>query len=79
MDFLKKYPIFADLLKPFRLSQRKTCAALVSSLCHASQASSFAIAGQLSSLSHVQFGSALNRLYRFLRNELFDDWLLRAC
>lgn len=76
MDFLKKYPIFRDLLKPFRRSQQKTCAAIVSSLCQASQASSFAIAGQLSSLSDVQFGSALNRLYRFLRNESFDNWLL---
>lgn len=24
----------------------------------------------------MQFGSALTRLYRFLRNERFDDWLL---
>jgi len=24
----------------------------------------------------VQFGSALTRLYRFLRNERFDNWLL---
>ena len=76
MDFLKKYPIFKDLLKPFRLSQQKTCAAIVSALCQSAQASSFSIAGQLSSLSEVQFGSALNRFYLFLRNKLFDDWLL---
>lgn len=76
MDFLKKYPIFACLLKPFRRSQQKTCAAIVSALCQSAQASSFSIAGQLSCLSEVQFGSALNRFYRFLRNKLFDDWLL---
>ena len=76
MDSLKLYPILASLLKPFRLSQQKTCAALVAALCQAAQASSFAIAGQLSCLTEVQFGSALTRLYRFLRNERFDNWLL---
>jgi hypothetical protein len=38
--------------------------------------SSFAIAGQLSCLTSAQFGSALTRLYRFLRNTWFDNWLL---
>lgn len=61
---------------PLRLSQQKTCAALVAAPCQAAQASSFAIAGQLSALTEVQLGSALTRLYRFLRNERFDNWLL---
>jgi hypothetical protein len=69
-------PILASLLRPFRLSQQKTCAALVAALCPAAQASSFAIAGQLSCLTSVPLGSALPRLYRFLRNERFDNWLL---
>jgi hypothetical protein len=64
------------LLRPFRRSQQKTCAALVAALCQCAQASSFAIAGQLSGLTQVQFGSALTRLYRFLRNEHFDNWVL---
>jgi hypothetical protein len=64
------------LLRPFRRSQQKTCAALVAALCQAAQASSFAIAGQLACLTDVQFGSALTRLYRFLRNDRFDNWLL---
>lgn len=76
MDSLKQYPILSSLLKPFRRSQQKTCAAIVVALCQAVQASSFAIAGQLSCLTDVQFGSALTRLYRFLRNERFDNWLL---
>lgn len=76
MDSLKLYPILSSLLKPFRRSQQKTCAAVVAALCQAAQASSFAIAGQLSCLTQVQFGSALTRLYRFLRNERFDNWLL---
>jgi hypothetical protein len=76
MNPLRRYPILASLLRPFRLSQQKTCAALVAALCQAAQASSFAIAGQLSCLTEVQLGSALTRLYRFLRNERFDNWLL---
>ncbi len=76
MNPLTRYPVLSSLLRPFRRSQQKTCAALVVALCQAAQASSFAIAGQLSCLSEVQFGSALTRLYRFLRNERFDNWLL---
>jgi hypothetical protein len=76
MNPLIRYPVLAFLLRPFRRSQQKTCAAVVSALCQAAQASSFAIAGQLSCLTSVQFGSALTRLYRFLRNERFDNWLL---
>jgi hypothetical protein len=76
MNPLQRYPVLSSLLKPFRRSQQKSCAALVAALCQAAQASSFAIAGQLSCLTDVQFGSALTRLYRFLRNQRFDNWLL---
>lgn len=76
MNPLRRYPVLASLLRPFRRSQQKTCAAIVAALCQAAQASSFAIAGQLSCLTDVQLGSALTRLYRFLRNERFDNWLL---
>jgi hypothetical protein len=76
MNPLRHYPVLATLLRPFRRSQQKTCAALVAALCQAAQASSLAIAGQLSCLTDVQLGSALTRLYRFLRNDRFDDWLL---
>src|SRR3954471_24828103 len=76
MNPLRRYPVLSSLLRPFRLSQQKTCASMVAALCQAAQASSFAIAGQLSCLTEVQFGSALTRLYRFLRNPRFDDWLL---
>lgn len=76
MNPLRRYPVLSSLLSPFRRSQQKTCAAIVAALCQAAQASSFAIAGQLSCLTEVQLGSALTRLYRFLRNERFDNWLL---
>ena len=48
MNPLRRYPVLASLLSPFRRSQQKTCAALIAALCQAAQASSFAIAGQLS-------------------------------
>jgi hypothetical protein len=76
MNPLRHYPILSSLLRPFCLSQQKSCAAIVTALCQAAQASSFAIVGQLSCLTDVQFGSALTRLYRFLRNERFYNWLL---
>lgn len=76
MNPLRRYPVLSSLLRPFRRSQQKTCAAVVAALCQSAQASSFAIAGQLSCLTEVQLGSALTRLYRFLRNPRFDNWLL---
>ena len=76
MNPLRRYPILSTLLRPFRRSQQKTCACVVAALCQAAQASSFAIAGHLSCLTDVRLGSALNRLYRFLRNQRFDNWLL---
>lgn len=76
MNPLRRYPVLSSLLRPFRRSQQKTCAAVVAALCQAAQASSFAIAGQLSCLTDVRLGSALNRIYRFLRNPRFDNWLL---
>lgn len=76
MNPLRRYPVLPTLLKPFRRSQQKTCAALVAALCQAAQAPIFAIAGQLSCLTEVQLSSALTRLYRFLRNDRFDNWLL---
>ena len=73
MNPLQRYPVLSSLLRPFRRSQQKTCAALVAALC---QASSFAITSQLSCLTDVQFGSAVTWLYRFPRNPRFDNWLL---
>jgi hypothetical protein len=76
MNPLTRYPVLSSLLRPFRRSRQKTCAALIAALCQCAQASSFAITGQLSCLTDVQLGSALARLYRFPRNERFDNWLL---
>ncbi len=76
MNLETKYPILVKLLTPFRRSQQKTCLAVVSALLEAAQANSFAIASELAQQGEIQLASAVNRFYRFLRNERFDDWLL---
>lgn len=76
MNLVVKYPILLKLLSPFRRSQQKTCLAVVSAILEAAEANSFAIASELANQSEIQLASAVNRFYRFLRNERFDDWLL---
>lgn len=76
MNFLKKYPFLQQLLSPFRLSQQKTCAEVIAALCEAGAANSFLIAGKISANSGIQLQSAVNKLYRLLKNPHFDDWLL---
>ena len=76
MNLEVKYPILMKLLRPFRRSQQKTCLAIVSAMLEAAQANSFAIGSELASQSGIELASAVNRLYRFLRNDRFDNWLL---
>lgn len=76
MNLEIKYPILTNLLRPFRKSQQKTCISIVSALLQAAQANSFAIASELANQSDIGLPSAVNRFYRFLRNERFDNWLL---
>ena len=76
MNLKVKYPILTKLLTPFRKSQQKTCLAIISAILEAAQANSFAIASELAQQSEIGLASAINRFYRFLRNERFDDWLL---
>ena len=47
MNPLRRYPVLSTLLRPFRRSQQKTCAALIVALCQAAQASSFAMITEL--------------------------------
>jgi hypothetical protein len=76
MNLEKQYPILVQLLSPFRRSQQKTCLSIIAAILAASQANSLAIAASLARQSGVGLPSALNRFYRFLRNERFDNWLL---
>jgi hypothetical protein len=48
----------------------------MAALMEAAQANSFMIAAKLSVISGVGLPSAVNRFYRFLRNDRFDNWLL---
>ena len=76
MNLEKQYPILVNLLSVFRRSQQKTCLSIVSALLEAAEANSFAIASALAGQSEIGLPSAVNRFYRFLRNERFDNWLL---
>jgi hypothetical protein len=50
--------------------------AVVAAMLEAAQANTFQIASALATQSGVGLPSAVNRFYRFLRNERFDNWLL---
>lgn len=76
MNLEKQYPILVKLLSPFRRSQQKTCLAVVAALLEAAEANTFGIAARLSAQSGIGLASAVNRFYRFLRNDRFDNWLL---
>lgn len=76
MNLEIKYPILVKLLRPFRRSQQKTCLAVVSGLLEAAQANSFQTASAMAQQSGIGLPSAVNRFYRFLRNDRFDNWLL---
>lgn len=76
MNLEVKYPILLKLLSPFRRSQQKTCLAVLAALLEAAQANTFLIASSLAAQSQIGFPSAVNRFYRFLRNDRFDNWLL---
>ncbi len=76
MNLETKYPILVKLLRPFRRSQQKTCLAVVAAMLEAAQANTFQIASALALQSEIGLPSAVNRFYRFLRNDRFDNWLL---
>lgn len=76
MNLEKQYPILVKLLSVFRCSQQKTCLSIVAALLAAAEANSFAIASALAEQRSIGLPSALNRFYRFLRNERFDNRLL---
>jgi hypothetical protein len=68
MHPFSKYPVLVDLLKPFRWTQRLTLALVIVAIIEASAARSMEIATLLSDWLDIRFDSALNRLYRCLRN-----------
>jgi hypothetical protein len=79
MNPLRRYPVLASLLSPFRRSQQKTCAAVVAALCQAAQPSSFAIAGQLSSLTEGCIGSGNDVRRRIKKTRVRLTQTLHPC
>jgi len=73
-----RYPMWKSWLSPFRRSQQKTLALVIAAIAEVAQASSLAVAGHLAARLGIQRGSALNRLYRLLRNPRVDDQVLTA-
>ena len=50
----------------------------MAAIAEVAQAASLAVAGHLAAQLGIQLGSALNRLYRLLRNPRIDDQVLTA-
>lgn len=73
-----QYPMLERLLSPFRRSQQKTLALVMAAIAEVAQAASLAVAGYLAVGLRIQPGSALNRVYRLLRNPRIDDQGLTA-
>ena len=74
MQPFKAYPVLAELLAPLRRSQQKTLALLVAAIVEAGTARTLRIAAELAAWLDIRLDSALNRLYRALRNPRID-WL----
>jgi len=73
MHPLQQYPILRTLLRPFRRSQQKTLAWVIAAIAEVAQARSTHLALYLATRLGIQVGSALNRLYRLLRNPRWDE------
>lgn len=76
MSPTQRYPILSTLLAPFPKRHRTTLAWVIAALTVTAQARSMAVATTLTSWLRIHFGSALNRLYRLLRNPRLDDLLM---
>ena len=73
VDPFKQYPVLHQLLKPFWRRHQKTLALVIAGIAAAGQARSFAIATCMKGWLGVRLDSAVNRLYRLLRNERVDN------
>lgn len=78
MQPLRKYPVLAPLLKLFPKKQKTSLGLVTSAIIEANSAGSTNIAAHLARWLGIQFASALNRLYRLLRNHRLDTILLTS-
>lgn len=76
MYLFRRYPFLYSLLKPFSIKQRNTIGLVTSALIEANSAGTMDIADRMARWLGIMFASALNRLYRLLRNHRVDYILL---
>ena len=76
MALLNRYPVLVSLFKDFRRSQVKTLALVVLAIMEVGFVRSMALAQHLAASLDVLPESALNRLYRLLRNPRFTNFQL---
>ena len=65
---LAKYPVLGSIFKPFRRSQQKTLALIVSAIAEAGTCAALALAAHIAAQRDVQITSALRQLQRVLAN-----------
>lgn len=76
MFALRRYPVLATILKPFCRKQKNSLGLVTSAIIEVNSARSADIAALLARWLKILFNSALNRLYRLLRNHKIDYVLL---
>lgn len=71
--FEKRYRLLREFAKGLRKTHAKTLLVVARALIGCGQMRSFALAGQLARGSGIRFKSALQRFYRWVHNDRFDD------
>ena len=72
--FEKRYRLLWEFANGLPKSQAKTLTVLAAALIRSGRMRSFSVAEQLASASGIQFKSALQRFYRWIHNDKFDEW-----
>jgi hypothetical protein len=72
----RRYPVLATILKPFHKKQKSTIGLVTSAIIEVNSAGTMSIADRIARWLGILFVSALNRLYRLLRNHRIDYILL---
>ena len=76
MFLFRRYPVLATILKPFSIKQKNTIGLATSAIIEVNSAGTMSIADRIARWLGILFVSALNRLYRLLRNHRIDYILL---
>ena len=68
MDPLRRCPLLSSVLQPFERRHGKVLSTIIAAIFVAAQARSLNVANVMAQWSGIRLDSALNRLYRLLRN-----------